>query len=123
MTFTQSVSTCFNKYATFTGRASRSEYWWFYVLTAVVTIVASALDATFDTSWSELNSGLIQCLATLALLLPSLSVGVRRCHDTNHSGWWLLCPIYNIILMCVPSDEGENEYGTLEEVAATEEDA
>ena len=49
----------------------------------------------------------------LALMLPTISAGVRRLHDTNHNGWWLLVPIYNIVLLCMPSDEGVNEYGEL----------
>lgn len=110
MTFSQSISTCFNKYATFSGRASRSEYWWFYLFNCLVTTAAMILDMAlgFDVE-------VVRYLTTLALLLPGLAVAVRRCHDTNHSGWWILCPIYNIILMLIPSDAEENDYGTLEE--------
>lgn len=78
MTFGESISTCFSKYATFDGRATRSEYWWF----ALFTVLASAILGTI----SETASGVF----SLAVLLPSLAVGARRLHDTNRSGWFLL---------------------------------
>ena len=97
MTFGQSISTCFGKYATFSGRASRSEYWWWYLFNVFG------------------QNSIFTILCSLILLLPGISVGVRRCHDTNHSGWWLLCPIYNLVLMLLPSEDSSNEYGALEE--------
>lgn len=54
-------------------------------------------------------------VVSLALFIPCLSVAVRRMHDTGHSGWWILFPLYNIYLTFKKSDEGENEYGSLEE--------
>lgn len=78
MTFGDSISTCFSKYATFEGRASRSEYWWWLLF----TILASAAAGIFSDKLSALFS--------LAVLLPSLAVGVRRLHDTDRSGWFLL---------------------------------
>lgn len=110
MTFGQSVSTCFSKYATFSGRASRSEYWWWMLFTLIPNFCAGFIDGLI---WGQ--SSVFSILVSLALLLPGLSVAVRRCHDTNHSGWWLLCPLYNLVLMLIPSDEGGNEYGILSE--------
>jgi uncharacterized membrane protein YhaH (DUF805 family) len=78
MTFGESIRTCFTKYATFDGRASRSEFWWFFLFTFLVTAAANLLGDTL--------SGLI----SLAMLLPSLAVGARRMHDTNRSAWFLL---------------------------------
>ena len=49
------------------------------------------------------------------LLIPNIAVAVRRAHDSNYSGWWILVPIINIIIMLSPSDPAENDYGTLEE--------
>ena len=80
MTFKQSITTCFQKYIDFSGRASRSEYWWFFLFTMIVRIV---------TGWIP-GVGFI---VALILLLPSLSATVRRLHDTNRTGWWLLLPI------------------------------
>ena len=107
MTFSEAISTCFKKYATFSGRADRSEYWWFILFYFIVSFAAGMLDVLAgSTDGTNMWSG----IASLVFFLPNLSVAVRRCHDTNHSGWWILCPIYNIILMFLPSDEGTNEY-------------
>jgi uncharacterized membrane protein YhaH (DUF805 family) len=78
MTFGNSISTCFSKYATFDGRASRSEYWWWFLFTFLASAAAGMV--------SETLSGLF----SLGVLLPSLAVGARRLHDTDRSGWFLL---------------------------------
>ena len=80
MTFTESIKTCFAKYIDFNGRASRSEYWWFFLFTMIVRVL---------TGWIP-GVGFV---VMLGLLLPSLSATVRRLHDTNRTGWWLLLPI------------------------------
>ncbi|MBZ0105159.1 MAG: DUF805 domain-containing protein [Sulfuricella denitrificans] len=92
MTFGESISICFSKYATFEGRATRSEYWWFFLF----TFLASAASGMV----SEAVSGLF----SLAVLLPSLAVGARRLHDTDRSGWFLLLwfiPIIGWIILIV----------------------
>ncbi len=88
MTFGRSVRICMSKYAVFTGRASRSEFWRFFLFTQFILLNALFFDSVI---WSPL-SGLepISILATLALLLPYLAVGARRLHDIGASGWWLL---------------------------------
>jgi len=91
MGFRGSVESALRQYATFRGRAPRSEYWWFYLFTILVGIVASIIDNAAGTS-------IIGGLANLALLLPSLAVGVRRLHDSNLSGWWILAPLGCAIL-------------------------
>ena len=111
MTFSQSISTCFSKYANFKGRASRSEYWWWQLF---VFITAFVIELVF-TSMDEYAGSVVEGILQLVFLLPNLAVAVRRCHDTNHSGWWIICPIYNIILMFMPSDPDANDYGTIEE--------
>ena len=78
MTFGESINICFKKYANFDGRASRSEYWWFFLFTFLVSMATGII--------SEALSGLF----SLAVLLPSLAVGARRLHDTDRSGWFLL---------------------------------
>lgn len=96
MTFTAAISSVLSKYATFTGRARRSEYWWFYLFTVLVsigtTIVDYPLNAVLGHHWNVVGD-----LATLALLLPSLAVGVRRLHDTGRTGWWMLLPVVPIV--------------------------
>lgn len=85
MTFSESISICFKKYATFDGRASRSEYWWFVLFTFIASLATGIV--------SETLSGLF----SLAVLLPSLAVGARRLHDTDRSGWFLLLWIIPVI--------------------------
>ena len=97
------ISSCFSKYATFSGRATRSEYWFFYLFYVLVAIATSVLDLLANTNF-------IYYLAVLVLFLPTLSAGVRRMHDVGKSGWFLLIPIYNLVLACTPS-VGDNKYG------------
>jgi uncharacterized membrane protein YhaH (DUF805 family) len=78
MNFGQAISTCFSKYATFSGRASRPEFWWFFLFQILVSIAASML--------GDIVAGLV----SLALLLPALAVGARRLHDIGKTGWWQL---------------------------------
>ena len=80
MSFTDSIKTCFQKYIDFSGRASRPEYWWFFLFSFIVRIV---------TFWIPF----LGIIIGLALLLPSLAVTARRLHDTNRTGWWMLLPI------------------------------
>jgi uncharacterized membrane protein YhaH (DUF805 family) len=110
MTFTEAVKTCFTKYAVFTGRARRSEYWWFSLFTFVVYIVASLVDAA-------IGSPIFVVVVALGLLLPSVGVGVRRLHDTSRSGWFYLIgliPIVGGIILIVffatDSTPGANQY-------------
>lgn len=100
MGFVQSVETCLKKYVVFEGRATRSEYWWFYLATFIVSAILAALDI----NW-------LSQVFSLAVLLPSLGAGVRRMHDVGKSGWFILIPIYNIILAATPSQPYENQWG------------
>lgn len=72
------------KYAVFSGRAPRAEYWWFYLATMIAQVSLTIIDEALG-EWSPLAS-----LFSLAILVPWLAVTVRRLHDTNRSGWWLL---------------------------------
>ena len=99
------------QYADFTGRARRKEYWMF----TLVNVIISAVLAILDTA---LTNGLLGLLYSLAMLLPSLGVGVRRLHDTGRSGWWLLIGIIPligwIVLIVFFATDGEpqpNTYG------------
>lgn len=106
MSFGDAISTCFNKYAEFVGRARRSEYWWFALFGLLVSLVLSPLSTT------------LSALASLALFVPSLAVGVRRMHDTGKSGWYLLVGlipfvgwIIVIVWLATEGDPVPNEYG------------
>lgn len=103
-------------YATFSGRARRSEYWYFTLFHVIILITLTLIDTAMD-------SKLFQNLYSLIILLPSIAVGVRRMHDVGKSGWFLLIPIYNLILACTEGDTGENAFGPdpkQEEDAVTE---
>ena len=78
MNFGQAIATCLTNYATFTGRAARPEFWWFFLFQFLVSVAASML--------GDMASGLVG----LALLLPALAAGARRLHDMGKSGWWQL---------------------------------
>ena len=87
MSFAESISACFRKYIVFSGRAQRSEYWWFFLFTFIVSVVLGII-ASFAPVLQFL-----EWVFSLAVLLPSLAVTVRRLHDTNRTGWWILLPI------------------------------
>jgi len=100
------ISTCFKKYATFSGRASRSEFWFFYLFYIIVYIVGSIAGVAVDSS-------MLVYLFIVPIWLPQLAVGVRRMHDVGRSGWFILVPIYNLILLLSASNPGTNKYGDL----------
>ena len=96
MSFGDAVKTCLTqKYANFKDRASRSEYWWFALFCWGAAIVLSFLDSLVFGNPSDY--GLFSTLWGLAILIPSIGVGVRRLHDLDKSGWWLLISLIPII--------------------------
>jgi len=132
MNFIQSISTCMRKYVTFSGRATRSEFWWFYLFTVLVNLVATSQASSFvptlldgqDMTENEssyfLNNFFFLYLSTitsLILLLPSLAVAVRRLHDVGRSGWWILIAftVIGIIPLLIwyvtDTKDEENVYG------------
>ena len=88
MEFKEAVRTCLSKYATFSGRASRSEYWWFYLFNGLVGVAAGLLDLLISRGNPDVQ--VIGGLVGLALLLPNIAVFSRRLHDTDRSGWWMM---------------------------------
>ena len=112
MTFSEAVKSGFDHYTKFDGRAGRPAFWWWFLFAVLVAIGANIIDAIIGTF------GVVNGLAALALLLPNLSVSIRRLHDTDHSGWWvliILLPIIGFIVLLIfylrDSDPGENKYG------------
>ena len=92
-------------YATFKGRASRSEYWYFVLFNVIFSIVLGFVSGIVDLP-------ILYTIYSLVLLIPSIAVAVRRMHDVGKSGWFVLIPIYDLILACTQGVKGENEYGT-----------
>lgn len=108
MSFKDAIVTCFKKYATFSGRARRSEYWYFSLFNMLVSFVLTMV----------LGDSIIVSLVSLALVVPGLAVSWRRLHDIGRSGAWVfiaLVPLVGAILLlvweCTDSQPGENKYG------------
>jgi uncharacterized membrane protein YhaH (DUF805 family) len=106
------------KYATFSGRARRKEYWFFSLFNLIVTLILIAVDLTTGTFSAALGMGFLDGIYTLAVVLPCLAVTVRRLHDTDRSGWWLfilLIPLIGAIALFVflvqDSKQGQNQFG------------
>ncbi len=94
MTFQQSIITCFRKYFIFSGRASRSEYWWFVLFNFLGALVASLAESFINAiSGTPEGPTLLSGAFNLATFIPSLAVGWRRMHDTGRSGLYLLYPL------------------------------
>jgi len=106
------------KYADFSGRAPRAEYWWFVLAEVVVLIIAKILDGIIGSDIGGSGSGIFYILVCLALLVPGIAVSIRRLHDTDKTGWWLLIafvPIIGAIVLIVfmvqEGTAGSNQYG------------
>jgi uncharacterized membrane protein YhaH (DUF805 family) len=90
VSFATAVRSVLRQYATFQGRATRPEFWWWYLFTFVVNIVGSGVDQLTD---ATIGVSFVGAVVSLGLLVPTLAVSVRRLHDSDLSGWWLLAPI------------------------------
>lgn len=106
------------KYATFSGRARRKEYWMFSLFHFIFAFVCGFLDGLLGFISYETGLGILSSLYILATFLPSLAVLVRRLHDTDRSGWWVLMgiipligPIVLLVFACLDSKVGENRFG------------
>ena len=106
------------KYAVFSGRARRKEYWMFLLINVLISVVLIAIDGLIGTFSPQTGFGLLQGLYSLAVLIPSIAVTVRRLHDTGRSGWWILIAlipfigaIVLLIFMALDSEPGANQYG------------
>jgi len=99
-----------NNYAAFEGRARRKEFWYFVLFFIILSIVATLIDSLYGLP-------ILSVVTLLGLVLPSISVSVRRLHDTGRSGWWYLLslvPLVSLVLLvffCLDSQPGDNAYG------------
>lgn len=122
MTFSNAIKVGIKDYANFSGRSSRSEFWWFWLGAFLFELLVPGVSAVIGFAISGMRGMIIglmggSTMSSLLVILPLLSVSVRRLHDTGRSGWWylinfipLIGPIWFIILMCCGSDE-INAYG------------
>ncbi len=92
------------KYVQFEGRARRKEYWYFVLFSALFSLLLAVAGLAMGLIW-------LQWAYSMVVILPSLAVGVRRMHDVDKSGWFLLIPIYSLILALTPGTEGPNRFG------------
>ena len=110
----EAISSVLRNYATFSGRAPRSEYWYWALFLLILSIVAMAIDLTV---FPESGFNPIGMVVSLGLLLPNISVAVRRLHDIDRTGWWFLIAftVIGIILLivwaCTKGTTGPNGYG------------
>jgi uncharacterized membrane protein YhaH (DUF805 family) len=134
MGFGEAIKVCFGKYATFAGRARRSEFWWFALFNLIVTAVLNLVDNAVGlvislgsqgaetagglVTFSSSNLGILSSVWFIIVFLPYLSVTVRRLHDTGRSGWWwwiILVPcvgfIVLLVFMLIAGDPRENRFG------------
>ena len=91
-------------YAEFNGRARRAEYWYFFLFNMIISFVLGYLGGSVGIE-------LLSTIYSFGVLIPSIAVGIRRMHDVGKSGWFILVPIYNIILACTEGEKQENQYG------------
>ena len=117
MNFQQAVTSAFSKYVTFSGRAARSEFWYFALFCFVGGLFLSGLDAILF-GWMSGDVRVLGAIFSLVTVLPSISVAVRRLHDTERSGWWwwlVLIPIVGWIILIIwyatEGTKGDNDYG------------
>ncbi|NBB77904.1 MAG: DUF805 domain-containing protein [Verrucomicrobia bacterium] len=108
----------FKSYAVFSGRSRRKEYWYFFLFNFIISFVLGFIDGIVGTFSQEAGIGLLGGIYSLAVLIPGIAVSVRRLHDTERSGWWLLIalvPIIGAIVLLVfmvqDSQAGANKFG------------
>jgi uncharacterized membrane protein YhaH (DUF805 family) len=111
MNFTDAIKLGFSNYVNFTGRACRSEYWYWILFTVIVSVVALVIDGM-------MRAQVVSTIWDLATFLPSLAIAVRRLHDLDRSGWWFLLifiPLVGIIILivwfCGKGTDGPNRFG------------
>ena len=110
-----SIRTCFSKYVDFSGRATRAEYWWWVLIMGVGINVLGLFLGQNASNEMELSlwdgAILVYLIVSIGLFPPGFAVAVRRLHDVNESGWWLLVPIVNVAFLVKRGSPGTNSYG------------
>lgn len=108
----------FKKYGVFSGRSRRKEYWMFYLFNMIAAFIIGLSEAIIFGDPSPNDYGPISALYIIAIILPSISISVRRLHDTNHKGWWMFINLIPLVggfwflwLMCKDSDHETNRFG------------
>ena len=94
----------FKNYANFKGRASRAAFWSFFIINLLVNLL-------LDFSGMYINFPVLGNVYSLLVLVPAIAVSIRRAHDVNKKGWFLLIPIYNLMILLKKSDQAVNSYG------------
>jgi uncharacterized membrane protein YhaH (DUF805 family) len=123
MSFTDAVqNVLMNNYANWDGRASRSEYWWFFLFVFILQLIALPIDIIV-LGYDIMDPGAIQIvgvIAGIAFFFPSLCVGIRRLHDLGKSGWWLLIVLIPLlgavvffVFMATEGEQQPNQYGNV----------
>ena len=114
MGFGDAISSCFSKYATFTGRAERSEYWYWVLFGTIGGVVFAIISVLI----SHIGGAVLGWVFDLATIIPTIAVAARRLHDTDRSGWWQLLgfvPVVGWIILLVwfsqPGAPGANRFG------------
>ena len=112
------IDNFFTKYADFSGRARRKEYWLFLLYYSIAIVVFGFIDGTTHNYIGDSKIGILSCILYFFMVIPAWAVCFRRLHDTGRSGWWILIgfiPIIGsivlLIFLCTASDNGENKYG------------
>lgn len=93
MSFFEAIAACLSKYSDFKGRASRAEYWWFILFLFLASVLLNQMTMAFFGAGA---AGTISGIFSLAMIVPALSVGARRLHDMDFSGWWQLLSVSGI---------------------------
>jgi uncharacterized membrane protein YhaH (DUF805 family) len=110
MNFGEAIASGFSNYVNFSGRAARSEYWFWTLFVVIVSIVCNIIDMVA-------TAGILGIIVGLGLFLPGLAVSIRRLHDLDRTGWWVLIAftgigiILLIVWACMKGTDGPNQYG------------
>ena len=99
------------RYTDFSGRSRRKEYWSFWLATVIVGILTSMIDGALGMTGLVGPYGPLTALLYLGVLVPSIAVAIRRMHDQDKSGWWILFPIVNIVFLFLEGTKGPNRFG------------
>lgn len=98
------------KYAEFNGRARRKEYWMFFLFNVIISFAIGFICGLIQ-GFLNINLDFVSLIYSLAVFIPGVAVAIRRMHDIDRSGWWLLVPILNLVYVCKKGTDGVNRFG------------